>query len=370
MKNYYKILQIDPAAEEEVIRGAYQRLSQKYHPDRPGGDQEKMTEINEAKDILLDASKRMEYDQKLSHANSQTFVEGDIADEEKEYGSDINELAENKNKFNIKAIGLGLLVIFSGVAFWFYSLGWSFFYNLFQKVSYYSGWATVILFLLFSAYESMTEPKKDGRYSTGYKKNALPSKAPWHLLSLSIVIWLISKLATMYLIPESVKQDIATQSVQLNGQLSVSTENGNNVSQQVKNATMYEAVSDKRVGRVDFGGTGFQEPEKLSTKVSNPTPSFDCANAEGAVELMICSSKELAELDIQLAEIYKQKYKAVPLDFMKKQVEHGQADWLTNVRNVCQDEACLLDVYKQRIEYFMKPETPAANEPCAIPGHC
>ena len=32
-KNYYKILQIDPSAEPEVVQAAYRRLAQKYHPD-------------------------------------------------------------------------------------------------------------------------------------------------------------------------------------------------------------------------------------------------------------------------------------------------------------------------------------------------
>jgi DnaJ-class molecular chaperone len=32
-KDYYKILQVDPSAEQEVIEAAYRRLARMYHPD-------------------------------------------------------------------------------------------------------------------------------------------------------------------------------------------------------------------------------------------------------------------------------------------------------------------------------------------------
>ena len=33
----YKILQVDPEAEDEVIAAAYRRLARKYHPDTATG---------------------------------------------------------------------------------------------------------------------------------------------------------------------------------------------------------------------------------------------------------------------------------------------------------------------------------------------
>ena len=60
----YKILQVDPEAEDEVIQAAYRRLAQKYHPDLtpdvPGG--ERMTAINRAWEILRDPGRRAAYD--------------------------------------------------------------------------------------------------------------------------------------------------------------------------------------------------------------------------------------------------------------------------------------------------------------------
>jgi len=65
MKNYYQILGVLDDAEDIVIRAAYKALAQKYHPDKWSGDVNfatgKMTEINEAYDVLSDKTKRAEY---------------------------------------------------------------------------------------------------------------------------------------------------------------------------------------------------------------------------------------------------------------------------------------------------------------------
>lgn len=63
-KNYYKILQVDPSAEAEVIAAAYKRLSIKYHPDtnRSPDAHRRMQEINEAYDVLKDPARRRQYD--------------------------------------------------------------------------------------------------------------------------------------------------------------------------------------------------------------------------------------------------------------------------------------------------------------------
>jgi uncharacterized membrane protein YeaQ/YmgE (transglycosylase-associated protein family) len=63
--NYYKILQVDPAAEPEVIAGAYRRLAAKYHPDvyKAPDATHKMQLLNEAYSILSDPVKRKKYDE-------------------------------------------------------------------------------------------------------------------------------------------------------------------------------------------------------------------------------------------------------------------------------------------------------------------
>jgi curved DNA-binding protein CbpA len=60
----YKVLQVDPEAEDEVIQAAYRRLAQKYHPDRaPDADAAaRMVAINAAWELVGEPAKRAAYD--------------------------------------------------------------------------------------------------------------------------------------------------------------------------------------------------------------------------------------------------------------------------------------------------------------------
>jgi curved DNA-binding protein len=64
-KDYYKILGVERNASEDDIRKAYRKLAMQYHPDRNPNDQqaeERFKEINEAYQVLNDATKRAHYD--------------------------------------------------------------------------------------------------------------------------------------------------------------------------------------------------------------------------------------------------------------------------------------------------------------------
>jgi hypothetical protein len=63
-KDYYKILQIDSIAEQEVVKGAYDRLAKKYHPDvnKDPRASERMKEINCAYEVLGNPENRSRYD--------------------------------------------------------------------------------------------------------------------------------------------------------------------------------------------------------------------------------------------------------------------------------------------------------------------
>jgi curved DNA-binding protein CbpA len=66
--NLYRVLQVDPSAEPEVIEAAYRRLALKYHPDRNSGDaqsEEQMKRINEAFRVLGKADLRADYDSRI-----------------------------------------------------------------------------------------------------------------------------------------------------------------------------------------------------------------------------------------------------------------------------------------------------------------
>jgi curved DNA-binding protein CbpA len=59
----YKVLQVDPEAEDEVIQAAYRRLAQKYHPDVAGQDgAARMAALNAAWEVLRDPGRRAAHD--------------------------------------------------------------------------------------------------------------------------------------------------------------------------------------------------------------------------------------------------------------------------------------------------------------------
>ena len=61
----YKVLQVDPEAEDEVIQAAYRRLARKYHPDVPGGPPDasaRMATINSAWALIATPAARAAYD--------------------------------------------------------------------------------------------------------------------------------------------------------------------------------------------------------------------------------------------------------------------------------------------------------------------
>jgi molecular chaperone DnaJ len=62
-KDYYKILGIEKNATADEVKKAFKKAAMQYHPDRPGGDEKKFKEVNEAYQVLSDAQKRSRYDQ-------------------------------------------------------------------------------------------------------------------------------------------------------------------------------------------------------------------------------------------------------------------------------------------------------------------
>ncbi|CAL9211508.1 uncharacterized protein LOC135617130 [Musa acuminata AAA Group] len=65
-KDYYKILEVDYDATEEIIRSNYIHLALKWHPDKKKEESatSRFQEINEAYKVLSDPVKRREYDEK------------------------------------------------------------------------------------------------------------------------------------------------------------------------------------------------------------------------------------------------------------------------------------------------------------------
>ncbi len=70
-RDYYEVLGVSRAADEETLKKAYRKLALKYHPDKnPDGGreaEERFKELNEAYQILCDPQRRTQYD-RFGHA--------------------------------------------------------------------------------------------------------------------------------------------------------------------------------------------------------------------------------------------------------------------------------------------------------------
>jgi len=82
------------------------------------------------------------------------------------------------------------------------------------------------------------------------------------------------------------------------------------------------------------------------TKEMTWSPSFDCAKVSTGPERLICSNRELSEVDVQLAQIYKAALKNSP---DKNGLKRQQAAWLKNERDACSNAESMMKVYKERI---------------------
>lgn len=84
MNTLYDILEVSPAASNEVIKAAYKMLTMRYHPDRnqnnPGAEA-CQKRLNSAYDVLSDPIKRKAYDESLTahHRASATSEEAPSA---------------------------------------------------------------------------------------------------------------------------------------------------------------------------------------------------------------------------------------------------------------------------------------------------
>ena len=91
-------------------------------------------------------------------------------------------------------------------------------------------------------------------------------------------------------------------------------------------------------------GSALQDPEPVVEEAIDP--SFDCAKAGTLQEQLICSDASLATLDRYMADSYKV---ALGSSFDKSELTGQQRAWIRNVRNNCQDTACLTEAYQERL---------------------
>lgn len=84
--------------------------------------------------------------------------------------------------------------------------------------------------------------------------------------------------------------------------------------------------------------------------------SFDCDKASSAIEKKICNNSELSSLDSSLGRSYSdltknftKKYAPKQYSEMNEKLQNEQRFWLKNVRNQCETETCLKNIYLYRI---------------------
>jgi len=99
-------------------------------------------------------------------------------------------------------------------------------------------------------------------------------------------------------------------------------------------------------GQVQPDATQQQANEQMTF-----TPSFDCAKASTGAERMICSNKDLAQADVQLAQVYKA---TLSKSSNKAAFKKEQGAWIRNQRDACSDAAALLQVYQDRISQLSR----------------
>ena len=70
----YRVLQVTPTAEQEVVNAAYRALALKYHPDRDGSAAavRRMSQLNEAYALVRDPLARRQWDTAQAPAESRS----------------------------------------------------------------------------------------------------------------------------------------------------------------------------------------------------------------------------------------------------------------------------------------------------------
>ena len=95
----------------------------------------------------------------------------------------------------------------------------------------------------------------------------------------------------------------------------------------------------------------FGDPTAISsTNIKNIKPSFDCARASNAAEQMVCSSSELAILDLSISNSYRDAMASLRAPHERRQLKDAQLYWLKEVRNRCSSIECMKNAYDTRLQ--------------------
>ena len=97
-RDLYAILGVQPDAEEVVIIAAYRALAKRYHPDRFSGDSDeahkRMSQINEAYEVLGNKFRRAEYDRSRHSSNHTEFESDEDTDQTEAFNTALKDTEE------------------------------------------------------------------------------------------------------------------------------------------------------------------------------------------------------------------------------------------------------------------------------------
>lgn len=89
-----------------------------------------------------------------------------------------------------------------------------------------------------------------------------------------------------------------------------------------------------------------QAQQQPSESAGAFAPSFDCAKASSGQDRLVCGSRKLSQMDVELSTLYS-KARSVSAD--KNALKQTQLNWYKFQRNACSDESCLEMAYESRI---------------------
>jgi len=103
-KDYYKILQVHPMAEQEAIEAVFRKLAGKYHPDHYNGldADQRMKDLIEAHEILGNLLKRATYD--IRYNQKEIFISSPPKQEMRTNPNVVHEAAQSKWQNVIQSI--------------------------------------------------------------------------------------------------------------------------------------------------------------------------------------------------------------------------------------------------------------------------
>jgi uncharacterized protein YecT (DUF1311 family) len=81
-------------------------------------------------------------------------------------------------------------------------------------------------------------------------------------------------------------------------------------------------------------------------KVEEIKPSFECIKANSIQDKLVCSDKDLANMDMELSKLYAKAKASLP---DAEELKNAQRIWYKSQRNSCQNLDCLKNTYESRI---------------------